>query len=88
MTHENAKPYRSGSEIPTFPKEGGQEQEGLYTEKPWKGSVMMTVVSYLLAAVSISVSLTAAAVGSWILILAGLYTLASSYILYMASQED
>ena len=49
---------------------------------------MMTVVSYLLAAVSISVSLTAAAVGSWILILAGLYTLASSYILYMASQED
>jgi len=48
----------------------------------------MMTLSYFLAAVSCSISLTAAAVGSWILVLAGLYTLASSYILYMASQED
>ena len=87
MRHETPKPDRSGSQIPAFPKESGQEQEGLHTKKPWKGSDM-TGISYLLAAVSISVSLTAAAVGSWILVLAGLYTLASSYMLYMASQEN
>ena len=87
MTHENAKPNGSGSEIPAFPKEGGQEQEGLHSEAPQEGLRMMTL-SYFLAAVSCSISLTAAAVGSWILVLAGLYTLASSYILYMASQED
>lgn len=87
MTHENAKPYRSGSEIPTFPKEGGQEQEGLHSEAPQEGLRMMTL-SYFLAAVSCSVSLTAAATGLWVLVLAGLYTLALSYMLYMASQED
>ena len=48
----------------------------------------MTSLSYFLAAVSCSVSLTAAAMGSWVLVLAGLYTLFFSYVIYMASQED
>ena len=48
----------------------------------------MMTLSYFLAAVSCSVSLTAAATGLWVLALAGLYTLTLSYMLYMASQED
>lgn len=87
MRHENAEPNGSGSKVPAFPKEGGQEQEVLHPQGSAEGHGM-TSLSYFLAAVSCSVSLTAAAMGSWVLVLAGLYTLFFSYVIYMASQED